>query len=427
MRGRRDGQRRVIVIGGGPAGLMAAGAAAGAGAKVVLLERNADLGRKLLLTGNGRCNFTHDTDVAGLVAGMPGNGRFLHSAFSEMDSAGLRSFFRGLGVESRADSDGRVFPFSGVGRDVLAALTTHARRNGVEMRCGWKASRIHVRDGKVAGVIAASVPDRPGLASCDAAIMATGGITYPATGSTGDGYAMAAALGHTIVPPRAALVPIETEEPWVRSIAGLAIRNASASSIVSGRKAEEESGDVLFTHYGLSGPAILALSRGIAAALARGEGPVRIVIDLRPDLSPSGLDERIREAFDRHFRRRIQNALFDLVPVSLAPILIREAGIAQTKPVSHITREERLALGRVLKALVLTATRTRPDEEGIVTAGGVSVEEIDPRSMESRLVEGMYFAGEVMDVDGRTGGFNLQAAFSTGFVAGLAAGRGGCR
>ncbi|MEW6230461.1 MAG: aminoacetone oxidase family FAD-binding enzyme, partial [Bacillota bacterium] len=201
MRAHRNRGRRVIVVGGGPAGLMAAGTAAARGAQVILLERNPDVGRKLLITGDGRCNFTNDTDVDGLVAGMPGNGRFLYSAFSQFDSTGLREFFRSLGVESKVESERRVFPFSGVGRDVLGALTTYARENGVDTRCAWKAERIHVKDGEVRGVIAGRIPDRPGLISCDAAIIATGGITYPMTGSTGDGYAMAAGVGHTIVPP----------------------------------------------------------------------------------------------------------------------------------------------------------------------------------------------------------------------------------
>ncbi|MEW5865255.1 MAG: NAD(P)/FAD-dependent oxidoreductase [Bacillota bacterium] len=426
MRAHRNRGRRVIVVGGGPAGLMAAGTAAARGAQVILLERNPDVGRKLLITGNGRCNFTNDTDVDGLVAGMPGNGRFLYSAFSRLDSTGLRAFFRSLGVESRVEGEGRVFPFSGVGRDVLGALTTYARKNGVETRCAWKAERIYVKDGKVRGVIAGRIPDRPGLISCDAAIIATGGITYPMTGSTGDGYAMAAGVGHTIVPPRAALVPLEVSEPWVDGLAGLALRGVTVRSVVSSRTLETEFGDMLFTHFGVSGPAILALSREIALAVAQGEGPVNIVIDLKPDLTLPGLDEHIRRALDRYFKRRIQNALFDLVPIALAPVIIREAGILETRPVSHITREERLSLGRVLKGLALTVTKTRPDEEGIVTAGGVSVGEIDPRTMESKLVEGLYFAGEVIDVDGRTGGFNLQAAFSTGYVAGFsAAARGG--
>lgn len=412
-------------MGGGPAGLMAAATAAASGARVILLERNPEVGRKLLLTGGGRCNFTHDTDVDGLVAGMPGNGRFLYSALSTLDSARLRDFFGSLGVGSRVDSDGRVFPFSGIGRDVLTALTTHARKKGVETRCVWKAERILVRDGEVRGVIAGRVPMAPGLVSCDAAIIATGGITYPMTGCTGNGYRMAAEIGHTIVEPRASLVPLETREPWVPGLAGLALQGVTVTSFVAGRKVETGFGEMLFTHFGVSGPVILALSREIALALARGRGPARLVVDLKPALTTAGVDEEIRQAFDRHFRRRVPNSLMELVPARLISIVVREAGIPDARLVSQVTREERLALGRVIKSLALTVRATRPVEEGMVTAGGVSVEEIDPRTMESRLAPGVYFAGEVMDVDGTTGGFNLQAAFSTGYVAGLSAARGG--
>ncbi|MGE5573312.1 MAG: NAD(P)/FAD-dependent oxidoreductase [Bacteroidota bacterium] len=417
--------RRVIVIGGGPAGLMAAATAAANGARVILLERNPEVGRKLLLTGGGRCNFTHDTDVAGLVAGVPGNGRFLYSALAAFDSAMLRRFFAGLGVESRAEDDGRVFPFSGIGRDVLAALTTYARRKGVETRCVWKAERILARNGKVCGVIAGRVPMSPGLVSCDAAIIATGGITYPMTGSTGNGYRMAAELGHTIVEPRAALVPLEIEDPWVAGLAGLALREVAVTSFVGERRVETASGEMLFTHFGVSGPVILALSREISLALGRGEGPARLVVDLQPTVTMAGLDRGLRQAFGTYFRRRVANSLLELVPARLISIVVHEAGIPEARLASQVTREERLALGRAIKGLVLGVKGTRPAEEGMVTAGGVCVGEIDPCTMESRLVSGVYFAGEVIDVDGTTGGFNLQAAFSTGYVAGLSAARGG--
>lgn len=413
--------RRVIVIGGGPAGLMAAITAAANGARAILLERNPEVGRKLLLTGGGRCNFTHDTDVEGLVAGMPGNGRFLYSAFAAFDSTRLRHFLASLGVESRAEDDGRVFPFSGIGRDVLTALVTCARKRGVEIRCLWKAERIFVRDGRVCGVIAGRVPMSPGLISCDAAIIATGGITYPMTGSTGNGHRMAAELGHTIVEPRASLVPLEIEEPWVSGLAGLALRGVAVTSFVAGRKVGTGYGEMLFTHFGVSGPVILALSRDIALALGRGEGPARLVVDLKPGLTQAEVDRELRQAFDRYFRRRVPNALLELAPARLISIVVREAGIPEARPVSQVTREERLALGGVIKGLVLTVRGTRPVEEGMVTAGGVSVDEIDPRTMGSRLVSGLYFAGEVIDVDGTTGGFNLQAAFSTGYLAGLSA------
>jgi predicted Rossmann fold flavoprotein len=403
---------------------MAAIAAAGKGARVTLLERNPEVGRKLLLTGGGRCNFTHDTDVQGLVAGMPGNGEFLYSAFSALDSSRLRRFFSDLGVESVVEGDGRVFPFSGVGRDVLTALVTCARKKGVEMRCLWEADRILADDGRVLGVVAGRVPMSPGLVSCDAVVVATGGVTHPMTGSTGDGYRMARELGHTIVEPRASLVPLETEEPWVASLAGLALRDVRVESFVAEQSLGAEFGGMLFTHFGVSGPVVHALSRDIALALERGEGPARLVIDLKPGLTLAEIDRELLEAFDRHFRRRVPNSLVEFMPARLISVLVREAHIDGTKPVSQVTREERLALGRVIKGLVLTIKGTRPIEEAMVTAGGVSVNEIDPHTMGSKLVSGLYFAGEVMDVDGTTGGFNLQAAFSTGFLAGLSAAMG---
>ncbi|MGE5592423.1 MAG: NAD(P)/FAD-dependent oxidoreductase [Betaproteobacteria bacterium] len=414
----------MIVIGGGPAGLMAAIMAATDGARVILLERNPEVGRKLLLTGGGRCNFTHDTDVEGLVAGMPGNGRFLYSVFTAFDSTRLRRFLAGLGVGSKAEDDGRVFPFSGVGRDVLGALVNCARKKGVEVRCLWKAERILVRGGRVRGVIAGRVPMSPGLVSCDAAIIATGGITYPMTGSTGDGLRMAAELGHTIVEPRASLVPLETEEPWVPNLAGLTLHGAAVTSFVAGRKTGMGFGEVLFTHFGVSGPVILGLSRDIALAFGRGDGPVRLVIDLKPGLSHEEVDRELQEAFSRYPHRRVPNALVEMLPARLISVVVREAGIPEMRLASQVTRGERRALGATIKGLLLTVRGTRPVEEGMVTVGGVTVDEIDPRTMASRLVPGVYFAGEVIDVDGTTGGFNLQAAFSTGYVAGRSAAAG---
>jgi len=414
-------QKDIIVIGAGPAGFIAAGRGASQGASVTLLERNSRPGRKLLITGKGRCNFTNDTDVDGLVAGMPGNGKFLYSAFSRFDSYDLRAFFRELGVESKTERGKRVFPASGISMDVLRALVMYAKKSGARLKCNSTVKHVVARDGKVQGVIVSAVNGQAQFLRCDAVIIATGGITYKATGSTGDGFRMAKELGHNIVPPRASLIPLETIESWPRDVAGLTLRNVQATLMVDGCEVGSEFGEMLFTHFGVSGPIILSLSRAAASAMIHASPKIALEIDVKPALSHEQLDARILRDFQKHGGQTIYNSLVDLVPKHLIAIIVQEAGISPAKHVSQVIREERLLIGRTLKKLTFHVAGLRPTDEGIVTAGGVDVDEIDPSRMESRLVKGLFFAGEVIDIDGMTGGFNLQAAFSTGYIAGESA------
>ncbi len=406
------------MVGAGPAGLMAGGRAASLGATVALLEKNSRPGRKLLITGKGRCNFTNDTDVDGLIAGMPGNGKFLYSAFSRFDSHDLREFFRELGVESKTERGKRVFPASGISKDVLRALVMYITKSGARLKCNSKVKEVVVSGKRVQGVVFSVGNGEAEFVPCDAVVIATGGITYAATGSTGDGFRIVKELGHTIVQPRASLIPLETVESWPREVAGLTLRNVQATLTVDGCKAGSEFGEMLFTHFGVSGPIILSLSRAAASAMVHAKPGITLTIDMKPALSREQLDARILRDFEKHGGQTILNSLADLMPRHLIDVILQEAGVSASKHISQVTREERLLIGKTLKELALHITGLRPDDEGIVTAGGVAVDEIDPRRMESKLVQGLYFAGEVIDIDGMTGGFNLQAAFSTGYVAG---------
>jgi len=406
------------VVGAGPAGLMAAGSAASQRANVTLLEKNSRPGRKLLITGKGRCNFTNDTDVDGLIAGMPGNGKFLYSAFSRFDSYDLREFFRELGVESKVERGRRVFPASGISRDVLRALMMYIKKSAAGLRCNSNVKQVVASDGRVKGVVFSTGNGQVEFMPCDAVIIATGGITYTVTGSTGDGFRIAKELGHNIIQPRASLIPLETVESWPQDVAGMTLRNVQATLTINGREAASELGEMLFTHFGVSGPIILTLSRKVASALIQTEPEIALAIDMKPALSHQQLDARILRDFQKHRGQNISNSLTDLVPKHLIPIIVQEAGVPAAKHISQVTREERFKIGRILKGLTLHIARLRPTDEGIVTAGGVDVDEIDPRRMESKLVQGLFFAGEVIDVDGVTGGYNLQAAFSTGYLAG---------
>jgi predicted Rossmann fold flavoprotein len=392
---------------------------------VVLLERNSRPGRKLLITGKGRCNFTNDTDVDGLIAGIPGNGKFLYSAFSRFDSYDLREFFRGLGVESKTERGKRVFPASGISRDVLRALVTYVKKSGAKLQFNSRVHKVVVSGEKVQGVVFTAGCGKTEFMPCDAVVIATGGITYAATGSTGDGLRIAKELRHTVVQPRASLIPLETLESWPREVAGLTLRNVQVTLTIDGRKSGSELGEMLFTHYGVSGPIILSLSRAAASAMVNAKPGVALIIDMKPALSHEQLDARVLRDFAKHGGQTVLNSLVDLMPRHLIDIVLQEAGVSASKHISQVTREERLLIGKTLKELTLHIAGLRPDDEGIVTAGGVDVDEIDPRRMESKLVQGLYFAGEVIDVDGMTGGFNLQAAFSTGYLAGqsLAEGR----
>jgi hypothetical protein len=435
----------VLVVGGGAAGLMAAGQAAAFGARVLLLERHAEPGRKLLISGKGRCNLAHQAGVQSLVAGLPGNGRFLFSAMSAFGPDQLRGYLAGLGVETKVERGNRVFPVSDDAATVRDALLREALAQGADLKTGERVDSLLLEDGpggrrRVLG--AQTTSRRTYLAR--SVILATGGLSYPATGSTGDGYRLAASAGHSIVRTAPSLVPLVTAETWPGELSGLGLRNVGfrawkadpgsprpddGSPPAGGRSPRrrprgalaDEFGELLFTHFGLSGPIVLRASRAVSKALAAGAKSVPAEIDLKPALSFDVLDKRVQRDFLNRSNRQFRNSLGELMPSSLCGVVVALTGIDPAKRVRDVTREERLGLVGLLKRIPLTIVGTRGFSEAIVTCGGVDVREVWPATMESRLVAGLYFAGEVLDVDGYTGGFNLQAAFSTGYAAARAA------
>lgn len=405
--------RKVIVVGGGAAGLMAAVSAAQSGAEVVLLEKNNRLGKKLLITGKGRCNVTNTAQLQDFVKNIPGNGKFLYSVFSKFFNWDVRSFFEELDVPLKEERGGRVFPVSDKAIDIVNAFERILRKLAVQIKLDEAVRFLKVEDNKVVGVIT----EEDKYYEADAIILATGGSSFPGTGSTGDGYRMARQIGHTVEPLFPALVPLECEEDWVREFQGLSLRNINLSVLVDGKNTQEMFGEMLFTHFGVSGPIILSLSRDIAKYLKAGK-TVELSLNLKPALTREQLDKRICRDFEKYNRKQIKNALGDLLPSKMISNIIDLAFIDENKYVNQISKEERERLVDLLQNLVMTVTKTRPLSEAIVTAGGISTKEINPKTMESKLIKDLYCVGEVVDVDAFTGGYNLQAAFSMGFVAG---------
>lgn len=406
--------KKVIVIGGGPAGLMAAGTAARLGAQVILLEKKDRVGSKLRITGKGRCNITADVELDGLIKGIPGNGRFLYSSFQSFSNTDLIGFFHERGLKTKVERGNRVFPESDKAQDVVDVLLDYARKSGVDIRTATSVQGLVIDQAQIT-----AVKTQHNELPADAVIIATGGLSYPGTGSTGDGYRWARAAGHTIITPRPGLVPLVVEESWIRELQGLSLKNAAAAAYTAeGKKINSDFGELLFTHFGLSGPIILSMSRDIGEYMHRSKQKAVIKIDLKPALREEKLDERILRDFDKYSNKQFKNALDDLLPRKLIPLVVALSGIDPDKPCHQISRSERLEIVKLLKNFTLTITGTRPIAEAIVTAGGVNVKEVNPKTMESKLVKGLYFAGEVLDVDGYTGGYNLQAAFSTGYSAG---------
>ncbi|MBE8951965.1 MAG: NAD(P)/FAD-dependent oxidoreductase [Quinella sp. 1Q7] len=407
--------KKIFVIGGGPAGMMAAIRAAEGGASVTLFEKMSRVGRKLGITGKGRCNLTNTADVAEVVRNLPGNGKFLYSALKKFSSADTVSFFEDLGVVTKVERGGRIFPASDDASEVIDALLRRLTILGVDVRTNSTVTKILAESHKVTGVLVNGK-----ILACDAVILATGGASYPATGSTGDGFRMARQLGHNVTPILPALVPLETEEDFVRDVQGVSLKNVRVKLLADGKSVAEQFGEMLFTHFGVSGPIILTLSRQAAQLLADGRF-VELELNLKPALKPEQLDARILRDFDKFKRKSLKNALVELLPAKLIPIVLDLSYLAEGKRVDEVTQSERRRLAEILQSLPLTITRTRPIDEAIVTAGGVDVKELDPRTMRSKLVEGLFVVGEVADVDGFTGGFNLQAAWSMGNVAGISA------
>ncbi len=406
--------RKIVVIGAGPAGMMAAITAASKGSSVTIVEKKGRVGRKLSITGKGRCNLTSAVDKDGLIRGFPGNGRFLYSSFNEFSNLDLIEFFAQRGLKTKVERGNRVFPESDKAEDVVGVLYRTMQESGVRILADCEVKKVVVAEGRVTGV-----DSQQGRLSADAVIIATGGKSYPGTGSTGDGYLWAAAAGHSVIEPRPGLVPLLAREEWVKELQGLSLKNTRAISYdAEGKKINEDCGELLFTHFGLSGPIILSMSRDIAEYLYVKKKSVRIELDLKPALSEDKLDERLQRDLAKYSRKIFKNALDDLLPGKMIAVVVRLSGIDADKACHQINRSERLGLVHLLKHLTLTIYDTRPIAEAIVTAGGVNVKEVDPRTMQSKLVQGLYFAGEVLDVDGYTGGYNLQASFSTGYVAG---------
>lgn len=408
-------QHKIIVIGGGPAGLMAAGQAAQLGAQVLLLEKMNTTGRKLFISGKGRCNITNVAPIQDFIAHFGPTGRFLHQAFHRYFSEDLLEFIHDLGIETVTERGGRVFPASGQAGDVVDALTNWTIRSGAKIWTDAPAKEIIIENGCVVGVLTEHT-----RLDAEAVIIATGGASYPGTGSTGDGYKFAEQAGHSIVPIRPALVPLVTAGNIAQKLQGLSLRNVNVTVWVNDKKSNEAFGEMLFTHFGVSGPIILTLSRGVVDAL-RSKMNVALSIDLKSALDEKKLDNRLLRDFQEHGKQQFQTILKGLLPKSLIPVCIERTGIPAEKPGNQISSDERKRLRTWLKDFRLEIKDHRAFNQAIVTAGGVKTSEVDPKTMQSRLVEGLYFAGEILDVDADTGGYNLQAAFSTGWLAGRAA------
>lgn len=390
--------------------MMAAIAAAENGACVGLLEPNSRLGKKLNITGKGRCNLTNNCDVQDLMKHVPQNGRFLYSAFSKYDSQDVMAFFEALGVPLKTERGNRVFPVSDRSFDISGALERHLRDLNVQWIRDRATALLRKEDGAVAGVRGTA---RSYQAPC--VVLATGGVSYPLTGSTGDGYRLARSVGHSIIPPRPSLVPLVEKGGICSGMQGLSLKNVSLTIYEDGKKCYQDLGELLFTHFGLSGPLVLSAS---AHMRHLGERDYRAEIDLKPALDEQTLDRRLLSDFEKHINSDFINALDDLLPRKMIPTMVSLSGIGERSKVHSVTREQRRGLVQRIKHFSIEIAGARPVEEAIITSGGVAVGEVNPSTMASKLVDGLFFAGEVLDVDAYTGGFNLQIAWSTGRMAG---------
>lgn len=416
-------QLKVIIIGAGAAGLFAAGTAASYGADVTIIEKNERPGKKLLITGKGRCNLTNEADMETFIRNFPDTGRFLYSALSTFSNVDVIDFFERYRVPTQVERGGRIFPKSGVARDVVTALVNYTKDSGVKYVFKDPCQKIVSKNDRVIGIKTVSGDYYP----AERVILATGGLSYPRTGSTGDGYQLAEQLGHTINPVLPSLVPLVTKEKWVTELQGLSLRNVRLSLFTEERFFEkrlltEEFGEMLFTDYGISGPIVLRMSRDVIPFLKTGH--VKASLDLKPALPLEKLDQRLRRDFEKYARRDFKNALGDLLPRLLIPVIIRLSKIPEEKKVHQITANERIQLAKLIKNLNFVINGHRGFNEAIVTRGGVNIKEIFPKTMQSRLISGLYIVGELLDLDGYTGGYNLQAAFSTGYLAGISAAQG---
>lgn len=408
----------VLVIGGGPAGLMAAGRAAELGAKTALIEKNLHLGVKLMITGGGRCNVTNSAGLKEFVAAFGANGKFLYRAFTVFSNKDLLNFLAARHVPVRTDPDGKIFPADDKALSVLTALDGYLARNSVAVSFGQRATGILTGQAKeVEGVRLAE----GGVVRAKKVIIAAGGLSYPKTGSTGDGYALGQKMGHTIVALRPGLTALESDETFIKDLQGLPLRDVTIRILVNGRKAAAEKGDLMFTHFGVSGPKLLVLS-GIAVDALEVPGTrVDISLNLMPELKPDELTAEIQKYFAANGAKIFSSYLKSALPDSLAQVFGERCGVDRSRQCASITGAERKKIAAMLNDFRIHLTRPRPIQEATVTRGGINLDEIDPKTMESRLIKGLYFCGEVLDLDGITGGFNLQEAFSTGYLAGQSA------
>ncbi len=412
-------RNQVVVVGGGAAGMIAAAAAADSGRRVIILEKNEKLGKKLYITGKGRCNVTNACERDKFFENIVSNPKFLYSAFHELDNFGVMALLENNGCNLKTERGERVFPVSDHASDVTAAFQRLLRKKGVEVRLHCAVRGIESKEGQAAGVILADGSAIP----AEAVIVATGGLSYRTTGSTGDGHRMAEELGHRVKACEPALVPLVIREECCKKLQGLSLKNVSLTMSCGKKKLYQGFGEMLFTHYGVSGPLVLSASSFLGKR--KGEEELLLTVDLKPALSEDQLDKRILRDFEENLNRQFKNALNGLYPSKLISVMIERSGIDPEKKVHEITRQERRRLSELTKAFTLHVREKRGFDEAVITQGGVSVKEINPSTMESRLVRGLYFAGEVLDLDGLTGGFNLQIAWSTGYLAGISCARKG--
>ena len=403
---------RVIVIGGGAAGMMAAYAAASCGHSVVLLEQNEKLGKKLFITGKGRCNVTNACEREKLFENVVSNPKFLYSAFSEFDNGDLMELLRRAGCPLKVERGERVFPVSDHASDVTAALTRLLKERGVEVRLHVKVKEISAADGRVTGALLANGQ----YIRADAVVLATGGLSYPTTGSRGDGHRIAEGLGHTLKTCTPALTPMETAEQWCTSLQGLSLKNVTLTMRCGGKQIWNGFGEMLFTHFGISGPLVLSASSYYGKC--KDKTAVTAAVDLKPALTMEQLDRRILRDFEENRNKQFKNVIGSLYPSRLVPVMILLSGIDGEKKIHEVTRQERSRLAEVTKNLTMRVTGLRDFAEAIITQGGVRVKEVNPSTMESKIVQGLYPVGELLDLDAVTGGFNLQIAWSTGYLAG---------
>lgn len=407
--------KRVVIIGGGAAGLMAAVIAGREGAQVTLLEKMNYLGKKMGITGKGRCNVTNAAPMSEFIKNTPGNGKFLYGAYERFSNQDLLQLLNEAGLETKVERGGRVFPASDSALDVRNTFMKLLKSYGVDVHLEEGAQEIIVEDGQVA-----AVKTKNETYPADAVLIATGGKSYPATGSTGDGYNLANKLGHKVTDIRPSLVPIVTEEVWVKDLMGLSLRNVELSVVAKNKVQAKMFGEMMFTHFGITGPIVLSLSHTVGKLMRKKNiGTIGLDINLKPALSMEKLDKRIQKDFELYSKKQLINGLKDLLPQRLIPLIIQLAGLDPHKPINQISKAERDSLVYIIQHLPLTVKGLRPVEEAIVTAGGLSLKEFNPKTMESKLVPGLYGAGEVLDIDAFTGGYNLQAAFSTGYVAAM--------